>query len=74
MSKSRNNAFSNKNLAPFLRARGVEQVIVGGFYTGACVLATLEGAFKSGFKTKHPGHLSSDGDLSLRLSPAARLA
>lgn len=73
MRKSRNDAFSNKNLAPFLRQHGVEQVVVGGFYTCACVLATLEGAFKSGFRTKHLGHLSSDGNERIRLSSPAPL-
>lgn len=67
--KSKENAFSNPRLAPFLRQMGVERVLVGGFLASDCVQATLFGALNNGFQTKFVSHLSSDGHHKVHMKP-----
>lgn len=43
-------AFTNRNLAPYLRSRGVTEVFLAGCSTLACVLATAKGAIRAGFE------------------------
>ncbi len=53
-------AFSNRALAPALRSRGIDHVLVGGFRSGACVLATLAGAKEHGLRSSFVPSLSAD--------------
>lgn len=48
--KHQASAFSNPDLAVFLRARGVDRVFVGGVMAEACVRATVAGARRKGFQ------------------------
>jgi nicotinamidase-related amidase len=50
MIKAEASAFGPSTLAPDLRARGVEWVVVAGVWTEACVDATVRDAVKLGFR------------------------
>ena len=50
-SKTQGNAFSNSSLTEFLRKENIEDVYISGLYAEACVLSSVKGAMKNGFKT-----------------------
>jgi len=52
--KSRSDAFSNPELEAWLRASGVERLIVLGVYAEGCVRRTVEGARARGFEVLVP--------------------
>ena len=54
LDKSRYSAFSNARLAPALRRRGIETLIITGGETDVCVLATLMSAVDLGLKVVLP--------------------
>mgnify|MGYP001590754226 CR=1 FL=1 len=47
--KTENDAFTNKELAPYLRSKGVDEVVLVGCSTFHCILETAKGALKAGF-------------------------
>ncbi len=55
LNKAVNSAFSHPRLAPSLRRRGVETLIVTGGETDVCVLATVMAAVDLGFRVVLPG-------------------
>jgi len=50
VSKAEGNAFSNPALGGFLRAAGVEDLIVLGVFAGGCVSATTRAALHAGYR------------------------
>lgn len=47
--KNNNDAFTNLKLTPYLRSIGVDEVVLAGCLTFACVLQTASGALRAGF-------------------------
>jgi len=50
ISKTQNDAFWQSDLEPKLRAKGIEQVIIGGVMTHLCCESTARAAFTRGFE------------------------
>ena len=48
--KRAGNAFTNRDLDTFLRARGIGRVILAGVFAHACVCATARGALRRGYR------------------------
>ncbi len=55
--KESSDAFSNPELDIFVRARGINHLIIVGVYAEGCVLATVKGAIKRGYEVT----VASDG-------------
>lgn len=51
LSKENESAFESTDLAHYLDDLGVNIVLISGFNTGSCVLATVHDSLKHGFKT-----------------------
>ncbi len=47
--KQQGNAFTNPALEPFLRGKGITELVVTGVYSDGCVKETTEGALRLGF-------------------------
>ena len=49
-SKSKMNAFSNPDLASYLRAKNINEIFIGGLYADACIYGTAKGGLKEKLK------------------------
>jgi len=54
LSKTRNSAFHSTRFAAQLKERGIEQLVVTGVLTNACVERTVRDAFSEGFRVLIP--------------------
>ena len=51
-SKKTENAFSNPELLTFLKQNKINEILVTGVYAEACILQTIKGGLRNGFRVK----------------------